>query len=1286
MTHDQRGPGQVVTFYSYKGGTGRTMAVANVAWILASAGHRVLVVDWDLESPGVHRFFHPFLKDPQLHTSDGVIDLIREYAAIAASQPDPADLPAADVRRYAVSLDWRFAGGGELDLLPAGRQGPAYSATVSTFDWPSFYDGLGGAAFLAALRDNMRELYDFVLIDSRTGLSDSAGICTVLMPDTVVNCFTLSTQSIDGAVTVARSIRNQRLDDPVRQLPVPMRVEDGEKGKLDAGRDHAWLRFAQFLEDLDVEQMTRYWAEVEIPYRVYYAYEEILSVFGDRPGQPATLLAAYERLARRIAGPRDLPEATPIDESVRRFWLAKFERTRPRAMTRVLISHAAEDRMWAEWISGVLNEVGLPTVLRDTTAPTPEPDPHIDLVAVLLSAAYQLPAESAEWLRRSVNISLRRPTVLPISLDGANPPLELEGFGAIELSGMTAERARTALLTALNWPVNEPRTGGLDEPRFPGNPPAVQRLPLRNLSFTGRRDVLAAIREHLSPRSDSTAPVAISGLGGVGKTQIATEYAHRFAADYDVVWWVPAAQSTMVRANLVDLADDLHVPATETTAERIRLLLDALRQGRPYPRWLIIFDSARDPSDLNGLIPDGPGHVLITSRSPAWGESIEGIEVMPFSRDESVELLRLRLPALSPVEADRVAERLGDLPLAIEQAGSWLAATRMPVERYLTLVDNQLSRMLAENPPAGYERAGAITWLLSLDQLRGRSPAAARLVELLAFFGPEPVPAFLLYSHDLIDFVAGGDPALRDDVAFGNLIAEVRRFGLATFDEAEESLQMHRLVLAVIRENLPIELADMYRRQVHRLLVEAAPGDSDRPETWERWDALWPHVVTSDALHATDDATRQLVLDVVRYLYRRADFAGSAELADAALRAWPADDEKTLIATVFLANAVRAEGNLERSADLSEVAHAGLMGTVGPRNQYTIMSMAGLAADLWPKSQYARARGLLEEALSNSVELFGQEHRRAYRAMNNLAVHLERVGDYQEALRLHASAYAGRRRLLSERHPDTLFSALSYGRTMRFVGDYRGSRRLLETTLNGCRTLLGESNPTTRQAAVELGATHRRLGELDIARDLVRDAYAADWLLDHQDRLNCLNTLALTYSALGNQTEALRLQQECVDRYRDKFGPKDSFSLGASANLAIVLRRAGEVDSARFEADGALEDLVYAFGPDHPYALQCTIIAANTRFAAGDPAAALELEADAYARMEQVLGATHPERLVAGCNVASSRATLGDIDGLDDFRAALHAAAVRSLGRDHPITAAIAGRERWDCEIDMCQL
>src|SRR4051794_13734757 len=153
-------PGQVITFYSYKGGTGRTMTVANVAWILASNGYRVLVVDWDLESPGLHRYFHPFLLDKELRNSTGVVEMLTGFVT-AALQPDRPDDEGwidaqAQVLNHAVSLEWRFAGKGGVDLLPSGRQNHAYAATVGTFDWPRFYDRLSGRAFIDAMARNMR--------------------------------------------------------------------------------------------------------------------------------------------------------------------------------------------------------------------------------------------------------------------------------------------------------------------------------------------------------------------------------------------------------------------------------------------------------------------------------------------------------------------------------------------------------------------------------------------------------------------------------------------------------------------------------------------------------------------------------------------------------------------------------------------------------------------------------------------------------------------------------------------------------------------------------------------------------------------------------------------------------------------------------------------------------------------------------------------------------------------------------------------------------------------------
>jgi hypothetical protein len=305
-------PGKVVTFYSYKGGTGRSMALANIAWILASCQQRVLVVDWDLEAPGLHRYFRPFLLDRDLAASTGVIDFVIDYATEAIkpadeSRPLPADwyVAHADVLRHAIPLDWEFPAGGLIDLIPAGRQDAGYAARVNSFDWQNFYDRLGGGRFLDAALGHMRAHYDYVLIDSRTGVSDTAGICTVQMPDTLAVCFTLNNQSIEGAAAVARSVYEQRRhrgDRNLRIFPLPMRVDSSEVDRRDARRRYCQWTFEPLLGHIALSSRGAYWNEVEIPYVPIFAYEEVLASFREEPSDPKSSLSAMLRATLHLTG------------------------------------------------------------------------------------------------------------------------------------------------------------------------------------------------------------------------------------------------------------------------------------------------------------------------------------------------------------------------------------------------------------------------------------------------------------------------------------------------------------------------------------------------------------------------------------------------------------------------------------------------------------------------------------------------------------------------------------------------------------------------------------------------------------------------------------------------------------------------------------------------------------------------------------------------------------------------------------------------------------------------
>jgi hypothetical protein len=310
----------IVTFYSYKGGLGRSMTLANVAWILAGAGKRVLVIDWHLDAPGLHRYFAPFLLDPLLEDTRGLIDFITEYAASAAAGESGR---AANILRYAVSLEWKFPYPGGIDLVGAGRSGPSFSVTVNAFSWSQFFERMGGARFLEELRDRVRNEYDYILIDAQPGTSDVSGICVVTMPDVLVVCCGLNYQNIEGAAAVAKSAAYGKRSLPVRIYPALMRVDWSEKQMLDEARQAAAREFEPVMSHIPDRQ--RYWGEVEFPYMPYYSYVEVLAPFLEGSRTPHSVLASAERLTAHITS-GEVTDLAPIPDAMRRAGLEAFLR------------------------------------------------------------------------------------------------------------------------------------------------------------------------------------------------------------------------------------------------------------------------------------------------------------------------------------------------------------------------------------------------------------------------------------------------------------------------------------------------------------------------------------------------------------------------------------------------------------------------------------------------------------------------------------------------------------------------------------------------------------------------------------------------------------------------------------------------------------------------------------------------------------------------------------------------------------------------------------------------
>ncbi|HZJ61992.1 MAG TPA: TIR domain-containing protein, partial [Kofleriaceae bacterium] len=277
-------------------------AMANVAWILASNGHRVVVIDWDLEAPGLHRFLGPALPDPGQKATAGLIDFLMEYVLAAtrgrgAPASEPWYEPYTNIMRFVQPVNTGFAEG-RLDMIGAGRQNAEYAERVNMFDWRSFYERFQGRAFLDAVFAKLRDRYDFILLDSRTGVSDTSGVCTVHLPDALVVMFTMNTQSIEGASGVALDARRQR-DNKLEVYPVPTRIELAELDRLQAARMVARQCFEPLVKDLDSPK-TDYLEDMEVPHVAYYLYEEQLAAIVEG-GRARVLLAIYERITAYVS-------------------------------------------------------------------------------------------------------------------------------------------------------------------------------------------------------------------------------------------------------------------------------------------------------------------------------------------------------------------------------------------------------------------------------------------------------------------------------------------------------------------------------------------------------------------------------------------------------------------------------------------------------------------------------------------------------------------------------------------------------------------------------------------------------------------------------------------------------------------------------------------------------------------------------------------------------------------------------------------------------------------------
>ena len=859
----------------------------------------------------------------------------------------------------------------------------------------------------------------------------------------------------------------------------------------------------------------------------------------------------------------------------------------------------------------------------------------------------------------------------------------------VDLTRRDAAQAAEEILKALG---RQPRlTDHADpvprEPRYPRTIPPVWNVPTRNATFTGRNDVLEKLRDQLAGSSKAVVlPLALYGYGGVGKTQVALEYAHRYMADYDVVWWIPSEQQELVVPAFAELAARLSLRvSSDSMTDAAAAAREALRRGSQYSRWLLIFDNANEPGDLETHFPGGPGHVLVTSRNPTWSRVAEPLEIDVFTRQESLEHLQRRVPTLSDEDADLVADALGDLPLAIEQAGAWLAETGTPASEYVTQLIAQSAAVLALSQPSDYPTPVAVTWRLAFDRLKEQSPAAARLLQLCAFFAPEPISLSLLYSDQMISSLVELDPRLKERIILGQLIREIARFSLAKVDRGSNSIQVHRLIQAVIRSQMETQSErESTMHEVHRILIGARPrqGDTDNPENWGRYDWIWPHLGPSEAYRCDEEDTRQLLIDRVRYLWKRGEFEAALQLGQRIEEAWRErlgpDDRQTLYLRFHVASVLRSQGRYAEALKEDTDILAKQRAVLSEDHPHTLQTAGSMAGDLRGLGDFRKALEMDQQTYDRFKELFGDDEPTTLSAANNLAIDLRLVGDCFQALQLDQDTLNRRQSVLGPNHPYSLHSASMLARDMREAGDFGGSTELLQETYAQYRGVLGEDVVDTLRTAKSLAVSLRKIGQTEEAYRLTqetRQRYAQNYAPEHPDALACQLNLACDLSARDDKASAFTIASEVFESYKDTLGPRHPFTLAAANNISTYLRGVGSLREALMLAESTLRALREDLGEDHPYTLSSAVSMSNCLFDLGHYSAAEDLQRDTISRLRKTLGDLHPDALVCQSNLAVTLRASGRTDDATVLQQQVAAAMARVLGEDHPNLSAL---RRWE--------
>ncbi len=612
---------------------------------------------------------------------------------------------------------------------------------------------------------------------------------------------------------------------------------------------------------------------------------------------------------------------------------------------------------------------------------------------------------------------------------------------------------------------------------IPVNQERLWNIPYaRNPLFTGRENVLKRIYEALS----MSRTAAISGLGGIGKTQTAVEYAFRHRDDYTAILWVKAESLESINSDFVTIAHLLNLP--EKQEQEQHLIIEAVKRWfKNHAGWLLIFDNADDLDMVRDFLPTGgQGYILLTTRAQATRRIAQRIEIEEMDQDEGALFLLRRATILDPdapldaasitdrATAREISQAMDGLPLALEQAGAYIEETACGLQGYLRLYRTQGVRLMIEHGEfvPDHPKSVATTWSLSFEKVEQANAAAAELLRFCAFLAPDAIPEEL-FSESAAELGPTLEPVASDPSSFNAAIKELLKYSLVHRDPESKTLSIHRLVQEVLKDQVDEETQRLWAERAVRAVDRVFPY----PE-YTAWDRCRRYLLHAQVCSTLIEQWRLLFTEAAHllirlgyYLWQRGEYEQVESLYQFALaireQKLGTEHADTAISLAHLAFFYNDEGKYKQSEFLYQRALPIYEKVFGLEHQETAIILNNLALLYASQGKYEQAEPLYHRALVIKEHTLGPTHPSTATTLNNLAGFYRHQGKYEQAEPLYQRALAIRERVLGSNHPDTATSLSGLAGLYRYLEKYEQAELFYQRALAIRERTLGPDHALT---------------------------------------------------------------------------------------------------------------------------------------------------------------------------------------------------------------------------------